>query len=70
MKITTRKAPKIKTRRYAPKDSKLSARYIDQETGDLIELYAVSDTVIVRIPKDELSIAEYWKPKNRRKKHA
>ena len=61
---------KIKTRRYAPKNSKLAARTIDPNTGDMLELYSVEDTVVVRIPQDELKIPEYWKPPHQRKNNA
>jgi hypothetical protein len=66
----TPKKYKIKTRRYAPKNAKLAGRTIDPITGDLLELYVVEDTAIVRIPQEELKQPEYWKPPHRRKNRA
>ena len=40
---------KIYDRKYIPKDSKLAARYVDRETGDIVLLYQVDRTIRVRI---------------------
>jgi hypothetical protein len=59
-----------KPRRYPPKngEAQLAAKYYDKATGDLILLYQIKDpTIVVRVPKAELSDPDVFKRKRRKK---